>query len=127
MRLIPSLLLAALISLLGVGCADSDQIPVGRWSGYLTPENHPEMQQPIEYEVRESDGVLSIAILSPDGMRYPARRVQLFESTLTFDWTEPEGPTPLSCTLTEQPDGSYAGPCTDPNGQSARFVMVPPE
>lgn len=53
------------------------QIAEGYWTGTLTPMNHPDMSNPMGYEVSYSEGALSIDVIGPDSTVIPASSVLL--------------------------------------------------
>ncbi|PEN10937.1 hypothetical protein CRI94_17035 [Longibacter salinarum] len=126
----PAVVLLLLIpGLLAVtGCSSSPDVPEGKWTGALTPMNHPEMQTSVAYNVATQDGGLMIDVIGPNGNVVRAQQPELQGDTLAFRFPEPEENVMLTCRLgrTEEiPDG-FAGRCTDENGQWARFTMRPP-
>jgi hypothetical protein len=113
-------------------CAASPVLEEGRWTGTLTPMNHPEMETPVGYEVRHADEGLSIVVIGPGGERVPARRPRLEGDTLTFSFVEPADQVLLTCTLArtrppDSPTAGFAGRCVDPTGKWAQFTMRRPE
>lgn len=116
----------ALLVLAFAGCASSEQpLRAGTWWGALTPMNHPEMANPVSYDVSYPDGVLAIALTGPGGETLPTRDLRLDGDTLRFVFDEPDAGLPLICALGRNGD-DFAGRCTDPGGQWARFTMLPP-
>ncbi|MCG2589049.1 hypothetical protein [Rhodohalobacter sulfatireducens] len=110
-------------------CRATPDLREGLWTGTLTPMNHPEMENPINYEISYPSGSLSIDVISPDSSIIPTRNVQFENDTLYFQFDEPEEQVTLNCALgrMENLEGHFSGRCTDPNGQWAYFMMVPPE
>ena len=49
------------------GCTSADTLPEGRWTGSLTPMNHPDLQTDIVYDVSTTAGELSIVLIGPGG------------------------------------------------------------
>lgn len=117
----PLLILAFLLT----ACAPSPALEEGRWEGTLTPMNHPEMANPIAYEVRQLDGGLSIDLIGPSGQRMPTRRPHLEGDSLFFSFEEPEEQVQLHCAL-GRVEAGFAGRCADDDGKWARFTMEPP-
>lgn len=119
-----------LVALLLVGVTactpSSPSIESGQWTGTLTPMNHPDLHQPITYDVQSDDGALSIALVGPGGQAIPTRDVRLESDTLFFTFDEPEEQVPLDCALARDTE-AFAGRCTDASGKWARFTMRPPE
>lgn len=111
---------------LGACTASAPALPDGTWTGTLTPMNHPEMANPVTYDVRSPDGALAIDLLGPGGARVATRALHLASDSLHFAFDEPEEGATLQCGLGRQPDGGFAGRCTDAAGKWARFTMVPP-
>lgn len=115
--------------LLIVACQPTPELKEGRWSGTLTPMNHPEMENPINYEISYPAGSLSIDVISPDSSEIPTRNDQFENDTLYFQFDEPEEQVTLNCSLgrMNNQEGSFSVRCTDPNGQWAYFTMIPPD
>lgn len=109
-----------------VACQSAPCLEEGQWTGSLTPMNHPDMSNPIAYQVAHADGQLRINIIGPDGSPVPARDIRLEKDTLFFTFNEPEEQVPLDCALGENESGSYSGRCTDASGKWAAFSMTPP-
>jgi hypothetical protein len=122
MRFLPALILLTLAA-----CDSPDRLAEGRWSGTLTPMNHPEMANPIAYDVGYEGDDLRIDLVGPDGAALPTRDVRLTTDTLFFVFDEPEENVPLRCALGRENADRFAGRCTDTAGQWARFTMQPPE
>ena len=101
-------------------------LEAGTWTGHLTPQNHPEMQIPLAYEVAHDDGKLAITLVSDAGARTAVDDVALADSALTFTFLEPDAGVPLACSLLPQANGRYVGRCTDPEGKWGLFTMIPP-
>ncbi|MEM1128179.1 MAG: hypothetical protein AAGI71_16150 [Bacteroidota bacterium] len=120
----------ALVALLLLGACTSsapDSLSEGTWTGTITPMNHPDRPSPITYEVRQATGGYQLTLQAGGGSGLAARDLTLQADTLAFTFNEPEAQVPLRCVLVAEPDGHYAGRCTDPGGQWARFTMHPPE
>lgn len=122
------LLLAAALSMIGACTtpASAPTLPEGTWTGALTPMNHPEMANPVTYDVHYPGGALAIDLVGPNGARIATRSVQHAPDSLRFAFDEPEEGVTLQCDLGRQADGAFAGRCTDPDGKWARFTMIPP-
>lgn len=123
-RLAPLLLVGVVLMACPSGAS---RLQDGRWTGTLTPMNHPDMQTPIALDVRTTGGSIEIVILGPDGGTLPAREIDFDDDTLAFTFDEPEAGIPLRCDWTRQPDGGFAGRCTDPEGKWAHFEVDPAE
>lgn len=106
----------------------SQQIKEGYWTGTLTPMNHPDMSNPMGYEVSYKEGALGIDVIGPDSTVIPASNVLLENDTLYFQFNEPEEQVTLDCALAEHESAEqeFAGRCTDESGKWARFTMIPP-
>lgn len=118
--------LLALVCLLA-GCGTSPDIEEGRWSGVLTPMNHPDMANPVAYDVRHEGGLLAIDLIGPGGEAVATHNPRLEGDTLFFAFHEPEEQVRLECALGRDSTRGFAGRCVDASGQWARFTMVPPE
>jgi hypothetical protein len=121
-RLLCPALLVALAA-----CGSPDRLAEGRWSGTLTPMNHPEMANPIAYDVDYEGDDLRIALVGPNGAALPTLDVRLTADTLYFAFDEPEENVLLRCALAHEETDRFAGRCTDASGKWARFTMLPPE
>ena len=108
-------------------CSAPETLPDGRWTGSLTPMNHPEMRTPLSYTVSHPDGVLAISMDGPGGEGMPFINPVFELGSLSYAFIEPEGGNRLRCRLDQQPDATLEGRCTDPSGKWALFRMVPPE
>jgi hypothetical protein len=107
-------------------CQSAPEIIEGRWSGHLSPMNHPEMENPVIYEVAYVDDHLTISILGPDGALIPTQNPRLESDTLYFSFEEPEEQVQLNCALAKNERGEFSGKCLDRDGKWAHFTMVPP-
>ena len=129
--MIPSFLrlfiFALAVSSLLAACTSSPPVlEEGRWTGALTPMNHPEMTNPIAYEVRSGEEGLTIDLVGAGDTPIPTRRPHLEGDTLAFSFTEPEEQVLLACSLGRVGSEGFAGRCTDESGKWARFTMEPP-
>lgn len=120
-----------LLSLLLITCeggteSTTPQLAEGRWTGTLTPMNHPDMQNPIGYEVGYPGDSLRIQIVGPSLTAIPTYRPRLQGDTLYFAFDEPEEQVRLNCALAGTPSEGFAGRCVDATGKWARFMMRPP-
>jgi len=120
------LLSAFCIVLIVIGCKSEQKLSVGRWSGYLTPMNHPEMQAPISYLVDYINNELQISIIGPGNSIIPANNTFLTTDTLYFSFYEPEEQLRLQCALGRSEEISYSGKCIDDSGIRAIFTMNEP-
>ena len=118
------ILLGALCLL--AACSTSNTLEEGRWTGALTPMNHPEMANPVAYDVRYEGDALTIDLLGPGSEAIPTREVMFDGDTLRFVFDEPEEGVPLRCALGATDPGGFAGRCADAFGQWAMFTMLPP-
>ncbi|MEZ4700946.1 MAG: hypothetical protein R2834_11490 [Rhodothermales bacterium] len=116
---------ALVVWIVAAGCA-AERLPEGRWTGEVTPANHPDRPSPIAYDIRYEGGALRIAIVGPDGGLLPAHDVRLAPDTLYFGFNEPEADVPLQCALAGAPASGFDGRCADAAGKWARFTMTPP-
>lgn len=108
-------------------CGASAELEEGRWTGDLTPMNHPDIANPVVYDVRYEGSALHIDLIGPGGAVVPTREVSLETDTLRFNFNEPEEGVPLRCALRRDGSGGFAGRCADVDGKWARFTMRPPE
>ena len=89
--------------------------------------NHPEMANPMAYNVRHTGSSLSIDLVGPGGVPVSTRDPYLDGDTLFFSFREPEEQVLLRCALGRDSAGGFAGRCADATGKWARFTMHPPE
>ena len=108
-------------------CGTSAELEEGRWTGALTPMNHPNMANPVVYDVRYEGRVLHIDLIGPGGAAVATREIRLETDTLRFTFDEPEEGVPLRCALARDEAGGFAGRCADVEGKWAGFTMRPPE
>lgn len=111
-----------------ISCQSSPQIEEGHWTGTLTPMNHPDMHNPIGYEVTFKNEGLIVQIIGPDSSLIPTRNTRVENDTLYFQFNEPEEQVELDCKLGRQENlyKGFVGRCTDESGKWARFTMIPP-
>jgi hypothetical protein len=65
-------------------------LPEGTWTGTLTPMNHPEMNNPVAYDVRYVEDTLAIDLIGPNDSRIATRAVHLTADSLHYRFDEPE-------------------------------------
>ncbi len=124
------LVIACIVTACSVAaCGNSPRLEEGRWTGALTPMNHPDMANPVQYDVSYDGDVLTLLLIGPDGDSVRTDNPRLVEDTLFFTFDEPEEDVRLDCALGRRSaaEGGFAGRCTDPTGQWARFTMNPPD
>ena len=109
------------------GCGQNKRLQEGRWSGSLTPMNHPDMNIPVNYRVSYNSNQLEIDIISSDSTLVPTRDIKYASDTLYFTFTEPEEGVQLDCALARVENDNFEGKCVDDAGKWARFRMIPPE
>jgi hypothetical protein len=105
-----------------IGC-QSNKLEQGRWDGSLTPMNHPEMDNPLTYDVSYNDDELTIDIAGPDSTVMRTRNPRIKNDTLHFSFEEPEEQVLLTCKMGGNGGNTYAGRCTDKSGKWAYFTM----
>lgn len=98
----------------------------GHWTGTLTPMNHPDMANPIDYEVSYKNDSLMLGIVGPDSTVIPTRVKRVEDDSLFFSFNEPEEQVLLDCAFGKKESGELAGRCTDSSGKWALLTMVPP-
>ena len=118
------LLLAAFLI---AACNSSTELREGRWSGHLSPMNHPDMTIPVSYNVAYSLNKLDITIIGSNGAPVKARNPHIKEDTLYFAFNEPEEQVLLECALARQNSSEFSGKCVDSSGKWAQFTMAAPE
>ncbi|MEM1056462.1 MAG: hypothetical protein AAGI52_13145 [Bacteroidota bacterium] len=120
MRFAPLLLFLALTA-----CLPGNRLTQGRYTGTLTPMNHPDMQTPVTFDIAYERADLTIALVGPDGQTIPTRDVIHAPPNLFFTFDEPEEGVTLRCVWARQEDDGWAGRCTDSEGKWARFEIAP--
>lgn len=108
-------------------CGTSARLEEGRWTGALMPMTHPDVANPVVYDVGYEGSVLHIDLVAPGGAAVPTREVSLETDTLRFTFNEPEEGVRLRCALARDGAGGFAGRCADIEGKWAGFTMRPPE
>ncbi|MDX1672359.1 MAG: hypothetical protein R3211_08450 [Balneolaceae bacterium] len=98
----------------------------GRWNGHLTPMHHPEMKNPVMFDVSYDIDNLEMTLTGPGGEPIQTRNERVKNDTLHFEFNEPEENVLLKCRLARTEKKSFNGKCTDPSGQWARFTMNSP-
>lgn len=106
-------------------CQSAPILDAGRWTGTLTPMNHPDMATPVAYDVQYEGTRLVIDLIGPNGTTTPTRRPRLDGDTLFFSFEEPEEQVRLDCALGRADTEAFAGRCADAAGKWARFTMIP--
>ena len=114
----------ALLALGSATPASAQALPQGTWTGTMSPPGGEAI--PVNFEVSESGGALSIAMMAVqvEG-EMPFRDIRLDGPTLTFWW---EVGVRVDCSLTRTEVGGFAGTCTDGTGDRGEgtLTMVPP-
>lgn len=115
---------AALLVLPAAASAQTAQpvMPVGLWTGTVTPPMAE--TTPVTFDVKSSNDTITIDIDAGDHGKFPASDVVFSGTRLTFAFTP--GPT-VQCVLNKKDDGSFAGECTEGDGNAAQITMVPPK
>jgi hypothetical protein len=108
------------------GCTNADTLPEGRWTGSLTPMNHPDLQTDIVFDVSTTAGELSIVLIGPGGEEINVSEPVLEGDTLRYSFREPEQNALLTCALGRLQDGVFEGKCSDSEGKWALFRMNSP-
>lgn len=112
---------------LATACNTSSELKEGRWSGHLTPMNHPEMSIPVSYDVTYTERGLNVSIIGSDGVPVLTQNPHIERDTLFFVFIEPEEQVSLDCALARQDTSGFTGKCIDSSGKWAQFTMVSPE
>lgn len=118
-----------IISLLFMAaCNSSPELKEGRWTGHLTPMNHPDMTIPVNYDVTYTENSLMISVIGSDGVPpVVTQNPRLEDDTLSFVFNEPEEQVALECTLVRTEKRGFSGKCSDSSGKWAIFTMIPPD
>lgn len=93
----------------------------GTWTGSVTPPQGETTL--VTFDVVSSGDSLSIVIHAGEHGDFPAGAERYADGKLTFTF-EP-GPV-VTCTLTRNAEGGFAGGCVEPTGEEAKMTMVPP-
>lgn len=117
---------ALALLLLLFSCQPTPELEEGRWTGALTPMNHPEMKNPVAYEISYQSDTLEIELIGPNGSVIQTQQPKVEADTLFFTFKEPEEQIVLDCALAKNNTG-FAGRCSDPSGKWAHFTMVAPK
>lgn len=67
-----------------ISCSSSTTLKEGRWTGNLTPMNHPDMNQPIGYDLSYQNNELKINLIGPDGTPVALQNPRVQNDTLYF-------------------------------------------
>lgn len=116
-------ILLAFTTCLLIGCQSDDKLETGRWEGSLTPMNHPEMENPVSYDVSYVDGELAINIIGPNSTVMETKDPRVQNDTLHFSFEEPEEQVVLTCKMASTGDHAFEGRCADDSGKWALFRM----
>lgn len=112
--------------LLLVTCESDSKLQEGHWTGTLTPMNHPEMHNPVSYNVSYKENILTIELVGPGGNLIKTEKPRFQNDTLFFAFREPEEQMLLTCAFAEDSKTGFTGRCTDETGKWAQFTMQPP-
>ncbi|MGH7468632.1 MAG: hypothetical protein ACRENP_11785 [Longimicrobiales bacterium] len=98
----------------------AQKLEAGTWTGTIAPPGN--TPSPATFEVRVRGDTTSITIKTQFG-DLPFTDIKVLADRLTFTFTPG---TPVNCVLMLRPDKSYAGNCTDGDGENGQLVMIPP-
>jgi hypothetical protein len=112
--------LATTASALALCAAARAQLPTGEWTGTITPPEG--AAEAVTFTVGEAGGELQISF-DVGGVTFDFRDIQVTDDAINFTWNPGID---VHCQLDLQEDSSYAGPCTDTNGDTGHIAMVPP-
>jgi hypothetical protein len=101
--------------------AQAQTLAPGTWTGKISPPSGQSLD--ITYEVNVPNDSLQIEIIVPEIGSFPLQDIKLEQDALSFYWEPDE---PLGCNLKRAEDGSYAGECSDLDGNSGQLTMLPP-
>lgn len=103
-----------------LSCELSTRLTEGQWSGGLTPMNHPDITNPLVFDVKyEGTTLVSLEIQT--------QNPTVTRDTLFYSFNEPEEQVPLNCELAMDSVTEYSGRCTDADGKWAHFTMIAPK
>ena len=110
-----------LFGLLAPGVCAAQSLKPGTWTGSVTPpEGEPAM---VTYDVAVNGDSLSITIHAGEHGDFTTTEARFAEGKLVFKFSP--GPQ-VTCTLTPDEKGAFAGSCFEDDGSEARITMVPP-
>jgi len=115
---------AALLLLPGAASAQTAKptMPLGKWTGTVTPPMAE--TTPVTFDVKSTNDTISIQIDAGGHGSFPASEIEFAGTKIVFSFTP--GPKVL-CVLNKKDDGSFAGECTEGDGNAAQITMVPPK
>jgi hypothetical protein len=125
--LFPRRILTAALFALALPLAASAQtatpvkLAAGTWTGTVTPPNEPGPMN-ITYEVSYKADTLGITLMAGDHGTFVLNEVAVTDTKISFSFMP--GPK-VVCALTLK-DASYAGDCTDDDGNVVPMTMTPP-
>lgn len=117
----------ALMALLALP-AGAQQVTPGQWTGKVTPPG--EETREITIDVVAAGDSVTATLRIPTVPEFPPTVLAGMkldaEKRLAFGFTVPSG-TSVQCTLAPQADATYAGTCTDSDGDTVPMTLTPPK
>jgi hypothetical protein len=120
MRLIPALLVAAVVALPATAAAQ--KLAPGKWTGTIAPPDNAAIE--ATFDVSMAGDTTKITI-NAAGRVMETTNVKVEKDRVLFGFAP--GGTSVQCTLLVQPDKSYTGDCLDSGGGKGVIVIRPPK
>lgn len=117
------------LALLALGLAlpavcSAQSLKSGTWTGDVTPPG--EVQTlPVTFDVTVHGDSLGIVIHVGEHGDFTVEKGRHADGNITFTFFPPE--VEVTCTLTRNAEGAFAGPCIGNDGSEAKMTMVPPK
>lgn len=104
--------------------ARAQTLAAGTWTGSVTDPGGDEA--PVTYEITQAGDTLHInmTVQVPDGPSFAFTNVRFDQGKLLFTWS---ANIDINCSLDPADGGTYAGTCTDSEGNSGQMKMIPPK
>lgn len=115
----------AFLLVAGASAAGAQELPTGTWTGTVTDPGGDVIT--IEYEIEMVDGALQGHLIPPMEAGMPPIPMEEFRvegDVIYFNWSPG---TFLECEIEKEDDGSWMGPCIDPDGEMGFLTMEPPK
>ena len=113
-----------MLGLIVPGVCAAQSLKSGTWTGTVTPPGE-EQAMPVTFDVTEHGDSLGIVLHAGEHGDFTVEKGRYAEGKITFTFS-PGGPQ-VSCILTRNEEGAFAGPCLGDDGSEAKMTMVPPK
>jgi len=114
------LFLIGMVVLAAPQAATAQKLAPGTWTGTIAPPGN--APTPATFDVKATGDSTAITISTQFG-DVPFTQIKVLADRITFTFTPG---TPVNCVLMLRPDKSYAGDCTDTDGEKGQIVMIAP-